>query len=555
MKQSFPVNDKEVLSKCLDFIENALREMGTETRTRLNTLLLAEESLVQLLHFSDSDSTLRISIQKHFGTAQILIRANGQEYDPYLYADTCDSPQDSLIDEDIQRVTRSLILKAQGDKLKFSHKNGVNSVRILAEKKERSMLLLTLAALVFGVLFGLILKYALPANISEMIGTTILTPIRTVFMNALKIIIAPVVFFSIVSCVSQFKDLSELGRVGAKVIAMYFFTSILAVLMALGLASLINPGTPGFALSMRGSVPAPPVDTTADFSLLSTIVNIVPSNFLEPFLSSDTLQIIFLALLCGTAVGAIGEYSAPLQNLMEGLNSLFLTITTMISRFIPLVVFCSVSLMVTDMDGNSLLSMLSMAGTNVLIILLMLVVYGILILLVARLNPFTFFKKNREGMLTSFTLCSSSAAMPTNMRTCTEKLGISPKVSSFSIPLGATINMDGMCINLVVYSLFLANAYGVNVPAKAMLSLVLTIVLLSVGAPGVPGSGLVCLGVTLGAIGVPVEAIGLIIAIDPFIDMFRTMSNTCGDVAASLIVAKSEGLLDIEKYNNLTKGH
>ena len=136
------------------------------------------------------------------------------------------------------------------------------------------------------------------------------------------------------------------------------------------------------------------------------------------------------------------------------------------------------------------------------------------------------------------------------MRICTEKMGIAPKISNFSIPLGATINMDGTCIYLCVLGLFLARAYGVNVPLSSMLSVALTIILLSLGAPGVPGAGLVCLSVVLNALNVPTEAIGLVIAINPVLEMFTTASNTTGDVAAALIVAKSENQLDVEKFNS-----
>ncbi len=165
------------------------------------------------------------------------------------------------------------------------------------------------------------------------------------------------------------------------------------------------------------------------------------------------------------------------------------------------------------------------------------------------MNPIIFFKKNREGMLTSLTLSSSSAAMPANIQTCTNKLGISPLVCSFSIPLGATINMDGTCIFLTITGLFLARAYGVAVPGAAIVSLAITIILLSLGCPGVPGAAAVCLGIVLADLGVPIEASGLVMGVIPFLDMVITMSNTTGDVAASLIVARSEGLVDLEIFN------
>ena len=394
----------------------------------------------------------------------------------------------------------------------------------------------------------MLLRFVLPGGFAEGVKTYFLSPVDTMFMNALKIIIAPVVFFSIVTCLSQFQNISELGRIGAKVMGMYLLTTAIAVLLSLGLSLLIRPGAWGFALTGEVETDLSVIAKDVDTSLLHTIINIVPSNFLQPFVDSDTLQIIFLAVICGVAVGLIGEYSTVLREFFEACNSLFLTITTMICRVIPLAVFASTALMILKLGGGSLLSVLSMMGTELICIACMLGVYGLLIFLIARLNPAPFYKKNREGMIVSFTLMSSSAAMPTNMRICTDQLGISRKVCGFSIPLGATVNMDGTCIMLMVASLFLARAYGVPVPVSSLVTLSITNILLSLGAPAIPGAGLICLSVALGSIGVPVQAIGLLMGVYPIINMFNTMNNTTGDMAVSLIVSKSEGLLDVDTY-------
>ena len=180
--------------------------------------------------------------------------------------------------------------------------------------------------------------------------------------------------------------------------------------------------------------------------------------------------------------------------------------------------------MIAEMGGATIVPVLGMFGLHTLCIFCMLAVYGLMIFLLARLNPFRFYKKNRGAMLTSFSLMSSSAAMPTNMKTCTEQFGISPKICSFSIPLGATVNMDGTCISLTVSSLFLARAYGIELTGGMLLSLAVTNILLSLGAPGVPGVGLICLSVALNSIGVPIEAIALVMGIYPIINMLNTMS-------------------------------
>ena len=553
-KIKLPVSGETVISDCVSFIEEALRSVGTDKKVIIKTLLIAEETAAQFVSRAPKDEYVYIRVTKYLSDAQITISVKGDEYDPYLNYSGQPENIGDMDDNDVQPAIRSIILKSFGEKLKFSYKNKTNRARITAAQAELSMLHETVIALIIGVIFGVLIKYALPPSFGEIPEKYFLTPIKTVFMNALKIIIAPVVFFSIVSCISQFKNLAELGRIGLKVMGMYLLTTVIAVLMSMGVSLALHPGEFGFALTAAEELQEVSVDTNTDTSLLNTIINIVPSNFVRPFLESDTLQLIFLAVMCGAAVGMIGEYSAVLQEFFEACNSLFLTLTSMITRFIPLAVFCSIALTIIQSGGSSLINVLSVTAVQLLSIAIMMLIYGLLILIIGHLNPIKFFIKIREGMLTSLMLSSSSAAMPTNMRICNEKLGVSQKISSFSIPLGATVNMDGACIFLVTVGTFLARAYGVEIPASSYVSLGITVILLSLGAPGVPGSALVCLGIILNSMGIPLEAIGLIIGVAPFLDMFDTMSNTTGDMAAALIVASKEGLLDVEKYNSKVSG-
>ncbi|MCR5651204.1 MAG: dicarboxylate/amino acid:cation symporter [Lachnospiraceae bacterium] len=516
----------------------------------ISTQLLAEEVIVALKNHGTDDMNINIFIRKKLGDVHIDVDAPGRPIDTAVIdkAGTEDiiDPESNMDDPALERAIRAIILKAQGERLKYSHSEGINYISIAAGKAERSSLILTTYALIAGIAAGLILKFVFPAAASDILCRYALDPVKTMFMNALKIIIGPVIFFSIVTCLSQFKNLTELGRIGVKVMGMYLMTTLAAAALAVVLSSVFSPGTWGAGLST--ATQAVEVDTSPDTSLLSTIINIVPDNFLKPFLQSDTLQLIFLAVLCGLAVGAVGKYSARLSSLLEALNELFLTITAMISRLIPVAAFCSVALMVVQLGGEMLLSLLGFIGCFLCAVFCMLTVYGILIFLAGRLNPVTFYKKAREGMLTSLALSSSSAAMPTNMRICTDRLGISPKLASFSIPLGATVNMDGATMFLIICGLFLAKMYAVPVTASTVASLIITVIMLSLGAPGVPGAGIVCLGVVLAHLGVPLEAVGLVIAVNPFTDMLSTMNNTTGDMAVTVIIARIEGMLDREVY-------
>ena len=547
-KKVFEGSDNEILSGALTYIEKELKTLNVKSKLSIRALLISEEMISDFIQNRTEGTPVQVRIRKWLGDTNITISSEGREYDPFDGSAGFDIGTIDDSEEVSQKTIRSILLKSVGSKLKYSHKRGINTANITVGQSERSMLYATIFALILGISFGLLLKFVMPLSVTDSIANYALTPAKTMFMNALKIIVGPVVFFSIVTCFSQFKNLSEIGKIGAKVMGTYMGTTVVATLLSFAIFFMIKPGKLGFALSMTGASETVAVDTSQDTSLVTMLVNIVPSNFVRPFLESDTLQLIFLAVICGIAVGMVGDYSKVIKDLFEAFNSLFLMITTIITRFIPVAVFAAMALIVIKLDSTSLMSLASFMGTFVLTIFCMMCFYGLLILAVGHLNPLRFFMNNREGMLTSFILCSSSAAMPVNLRVCTDRMGVAQRISNFSIPLGATVNMDGGSIFLTLSGLFLARAYGVEIPVSAMISLGITVILLSLSTPGVPGAGLVSVSVVLSTLGLPQEALSMIIGIYSFVDMFTTMNNTTGDVATTVLVAKSEKLLDTKVY-------
>lgn len=551
MKFTGLCSDGDTLSKGIGFVESALKELRVDNKLAMRTVLMIEELIPQFIENSVPGGELRISVRKSLGELSVTITSEGERFDPFEFGTEGSLLSDEVSDKDKQYAIRSILLKSLGNDLKVSNRNGVNTARIAVGQSERSRLYLTAGAAVIGILIGILMKTVILPNAADGLDFYFLTPIKTMFFNALKIIIGQVVFFSIISCFAQFKDLSELGRIAGKVMGFYLTTTVIAVGISIALIKVFSPGEFGAALNTAVSL-TQDVDVSAvvDTSIRSTIINIIPDNFLSPILEGNMLQIIFLAVLLGVAIGKVGKYAPMMQEFFDACSSITLVVTSMITRFIPLAVMSTTALVVSKLEMESLVHVLSYVGVFILGIVCMLLVYGLIILIVGRLNPLTFFKKNLEGMVTALSLCSSSAMMPINMRICTEKMGISPKVSSFSIPLGATVNMDGSCINLTVCGLFLAKMYGVTVPSSVLISMAVTVILLSLGSPGVPGAGLVCMAVVLESIGCPLEAIGLMMAVYPFIDLIITMSNTTGDMAATLVVAKSERLLNEHVYNS-----
>lgn len=559
--KTFPA-DMSGLDGSLEFVRQQLKAMGVGKKEVASAMLATEESLIGLIGHAGAASgdgagassapTVSVSVSKWLGNVSIRLSARGERFD--LTVDTPFGLRLALDDAgfDAEAAIRNTILRSFGDKLQYKCRGGVNTVRILVKKSERKQLYLTLGALLLAIVLGFLFKLVLPLDVQAGLDGYVLTPIKTMFLNALKMVVAPVVFFSIVSCVSQFGNFSEFGKMGAKTLGFYMTTTFIAILVGGGIFALLHPGDPSLMASVQGAAgeSAAAVDGSgASVSILDTIVDIVPANFIQPFLDSNMMQIIFIAVLCGVAVGAIGSYSEPLKNFFEACNTLFLKVTTIIVAVIPLAVFCSMTSLVMTTGVGTLTALLSLVGTFVLGLACMIALYCLILTLVGRLNPLTFLRKYAPTMLTCFTLSSSSASMPFNLRACQDTLGVSPKVYSFSIPLGATVNMDGTCIYLAVASLFLARVYGIELGGADLFMMFFSIFLLSVGAPGIPGSALVCLSVLLVQVGIPVEAVSLIMGIDPFFSMLRAMSNCTGDVVASVVVAKSEKMFDAEVYN------
>lgn len=537
----------EAIPEGISFLTLTLKKTRMNSKEANRAILMAEEAMVKLFQHAPPEATAKLAVIRRMGSLSLKLSVPGPEFEFEKDVDFCMDMQMDESDSQAEATIRDLLLNAFRDKLRYKNRNKCNIVFISVKESEKRLLYWTVAALISSILLGLLLCQLLPEAGALALNDYLLSPVKTMFLNALKMVVAPVVFFSIMSCVSQFSNLADFGKTGGKVMGFYMFTTVIAIAMGTAAFLLLRPGQAGAqALTAVGQAVTGAEDV--NISILDTIVNIVPSNIVQPFVDADMLQIIFIAILCGIAVGMIGDYSRPLKEFFEGCNTLFLKVTTIIVSVIPLAVFCSVCSLVMLTGGDTLVSLIYFLVTVLAGMAGMVVVYSLLILVVARLNPLIFLKKYAPGMLTTFSLGSSNAAMPYNMQICRNDLGISPKVYSFSIPLGATVNMDGTCVYLVVAAMFLARLYGVDLTGSDLTAMFFSVFVLSVGAPGVPGAGLVCLSVLLVQIGVPVEGAGLMMAIDSIVGMFRAASNTAGDVAISLVVARLEHLLDLDVY-------
>ncbi len=539
--------DEGGVVRAMAFVRTFLADVRIEDKARVKALLVVEEVLGSLLaHRRGEGGDVRVRARSLLGSVTIELSLAGEPFSLTENMKSAALPKDAEMDEGTQDVIRNILLRSLTDDLKYRHKDGVNHVRVTLVKSRHAFLYETLGAMLAAVVIGSILAAAAPASFNAALNANLLSPIKTMYLNALKTVVAPVVFFSIVSCIVQFSDLRDLGRIGGKTLVLYVCTTCIAVAVGVGAYCLFRPG--GAELAGAAADASAITSQTVNVSIKDTVVGIVPSNFLSPFLEANMLQLIFLAVVCGVATGLIGKYSALLKDLFQACNDLFLKITTLFIRVMPVAVFCAIASMILTMGAGSMVTLLGIFGTFLFGLVCMMGVYCLMMPVLGRLNPLPFLRKYGPVMLQVFSMASSNASIPVNMAACEKKLGISRRVFSLSIPLGATLNMDGTCVHLAVFALALAKIYGVPVTGGMLLSMAVSIVVLSMGAPGIPGSGLICLSVLLTQMHVPVEAIGLVMGIDSLVGMFRCMANCLGDVAMTAIVARSEGQMDMDVY-------
>ena len=386
-----------------------------------------------------------------------------------------------------------------------------------------------LTGLVLGVLTGLALQGA------PWVANTFLQPIGTLFLNVVKLLIVPLVFSSITVGVCGLGDAKSVGRVGGKTIVFYLFTTALAVTVGLAAANLFPVG--------RGMGLTAPVSSAGEgetLDVISTLLNMVPSNPVAALAEGNMLQIIVTALILGGGILIAGERGAPLFTAMESLADVMYALTGAVMKFAPLAVFALIAPVVAQYGPSVLLDLLGVIALVYGACLAhALVVYSTAVATLGRTGPLRFFRECAPAALFAFSSSSSAATLPFALDAA-ERLGASHPVRSFVLPLGATINMDGTAIYQGVCALFIANAYGISLSLSQQLAIVLTCTLASIGTAGVPGAGTIMLSMVLTSAGLPVEGVSLVWGVDRVLDMARTTLNVTGDIACSVVVSRTE---------------
>lgn len=398
----------------------------------------------------------------------------------------------------------------------------------MKEKKKLSLAMQIFIALICAIIVGLcIQKYA---GFAE----SYIKPFGTIFLNLVKFIVGPIVLFSIMSGIISMKDIRKVGSIGVKTVAFYLCTTAFAITIGLIFGNLFKGLFPVLATSELE------YEAAAGSSFMNTIVGIFPSNFVAPMSEAIMLQIIVMALLLGFAIILLGKEAEPVAMGINSLNAVFMKCMEMILKLSPIGVFCLLCPVIAA-NGPAIIGSLAMVllAAYISYIVHAVVVYSLTVSTMGGMSPVKFFKGMMPAIMFAFSSASSVGTLPINLE-CTEKMGVSKEISSFVLPLGATINMDGTAIYQGVCAIFIAACYGIQLTFPQMLTIVLTATLASIGTAGVPGAGMVMLAMVLTSVGLPVDGIALVAGVDRIFDMGRTTVNITGDAACSVIVSHLE---------------
>lgn len=399
---------------------------------------------------------------------------------------------------------------------------------------------------VIGLVFFYMPKEGFIGDINGFLLGGLFDLVGSIFISSLKMLVVPLVFISLVCGVCSIGGNSRIGMISIKTIAFYLVTTAVAISLALLVANIIDPGIGDINVD-----PAKAFESRESPSIWATLKDLVPTNIINAMADGKMLQIIVFAILFGIGLSKVGEEANQIRSFFTQLDKVVMQMVLLLMHLAPYGVFCLIATMFAK-SGLANIVQLGKYFINVLLVLVihMFLSYGTLLWLFTGLSPATFFKKMRNVWVFGFSTASSNATLPVTLENAEQNLGVKNEIASFTVPLGATINMDGTAIMQGVATVFISQYFNIDIGFTGYMMVILTATLASIGTAGVPGVGLIMLTMVLAQVGLPAEGIAIIIGVDRILDMARTAVNITGDSAASVIIAKSEGKLDIETFNN-----
>ena len=513
-----------------------LREHNTDPKDVQTALLLLEEISVRFLEHSP-DIPVQVRVRNRFGSISVTLSNAAEDFNPISEIKDWGTESENYF--------RTLIFRANAEKLDYARQNGRNVVNIKARKPKNRMMVLALLMLVAGTILGLVMVHVMGVGSAKAFDYQVFETVSAMFFNALGMLIIPMIFCSVVTTIAGLSSLSDTGRLGGKALRTYMTTTALAILVGFGSAYLFLPRKlPDAVMTLaKGHATESTVQLGRD-----TLIGLIPKDIIAPIQNANIMQVMLLAVFVGMALGVLGEKIQVLNRLIEDLTNLFQTLVNMVAAFMPLVTLTATASLMINV-GLPVIPLLGrLILTEIIAVAIMWVIYS-LQLGIRGISPIPFWRALPGYFRKSGLPNYSGAYLPYSMELCTRKFGVSPRVTSFTTSLGATINMDGACVHFVLCSVLFARLYNVELDANMIATIAIAVFILSMGDSAVQNSSLISMTSILTMMGVPTSALGLILGIDAVLDMFRCGSNIIGDLSATITIGKSEGEMDVEKYN------
>ena len=536
MAQTFDV-DLLHIAAVSEALREALRaERATDKEVR-QTLLLVEEITVK---FSECmpGAPVTARVQRSFGKLSVSLSAAGPEHNPILETQNWSAGSEDYY--------RTMILRAHKHLLNYHRVEGRNVVTIHVHTEEKKYIVYSFVALLAGLVIGLLMHVLFPADTVEWLEANVFSLIEQIFMNAMAAMVVPAVFCAVVDSITGLSSLTDTGRMGGRIMRLYSLTTALAILVAFALA------LPVFTHLLPDGILLGATNDAffAAPGLREFILSLVPVDLVEPILSNNMPQVLLLAVVTGVAMGIVGEKSEPLRRLIAALNQVFQTIVAIIALVVPLLTFIATASLAARFAFRPLpmillLGLVELAGCTI-----MFLIYNLMIRVFGGVKSGPYARKTLRFFRRVNPRASSGEYLPKVVGLCTNQLGVSERVASFSAALGASVNMDGSAIHMVVCCVLMAQLFGVELTPNTMLLIAVMAFVLSGGAAAVQNSGMLSVSSLAMMMGIPTTALALIFGVDQILDLTRTASNAIGDVAVCVIVANKENELDMEIYTD-----
>ena len=519
----------ETYGEAVRWLAEELSKTKTTPEERQTAELLFEECFSRMEEAASSAGNFSVALRlrRRWGDVSLILSAKGEAFNPLA------GPK-ALAEADEEEAISLSILLAHKDKISYGRKNGENIVSIKVHEASGKQTGKVFAAIALGVLAGILMKSHLGEAAAQSVDHLFLSSAQTMFMNALSMMVAPMVFFAVLSGITSISDASDVGRLGGRLVgvslAKLFATTALGIVAGL---FLFRDGMPELLpmISAGGA-------SAANFSLRDMVVGIVPNSLVTPFAGGSILQVLFLACLFGVMINRAGDRAMLAKELIEIMNRLCMDVLDVVVQFIPLVVFASMAKLMMSVGFDVLLSLGQVVLANVAGMLLVFLVCAAFAAVFGKMSPVAFLKDAVGFAPIPFALNSSNACLPQALDFCEAKFGIRKKLAMFTLPVGIQFNMNGTGFYIILVSVLMARTVGVALNADTLLSLLLSAFIVSFTLPGCPGASLIGLSSVFEAVGVPVGAVALFLCIDPIISMFSTVSNVTSNIASTLIAGK-----------------